>query len=375
MKSIKHLAYWAITASLFFTSCSKQIDQPYAPQTGSTVPRTVTGPYANGFFLINEGWYGHGTGEVNFYNYATASLQDSVFGVANPAKNLNPATSTLQHGAIFNGKLYLVSKVGGPLVVCDEGTLVESARIAASSSNDWRAFLGLDATHALVSSNTGIYPLTLPSLAVGTKLSGAAISGQVGDMIKSGNYIFVLTSSSNVVILNATTKAIVSTIAGVAVGFAKTSDGSVWCAGGTSLIKIDSSTLAATTITLPFTANNSWAAWHPGSIVASTAQNALFIVNNGTAGLGGTTIYKYVVGTPSSLSAPFITVPSGTETYGSGIGYDASTNNLVVTTVESGFTTHYSVNDLRFYNASTGVFVSHYAYSGYWFPSLSVFHN
>ena len=140
------------------------------------------------------------------------------------------------------------------------------------------------------------------------------------------------------------------------------------------MIRIDSSTLTTTTVTLPFTANSSWAAWHPGSIVASTAQNAVFIVNNGTAGLGGTTIYKYVVGTPSSLSTPFITVPAGTETYGSGIGYDASTNRLVVTTVESGFTTHYSVNDLRFYNASTGAFVSHLAYSGYWFPSLAVFH-
>ena len=242
----------------------------------------MTGAYSNGFYLINEGWFGHGTGEVNFYSYATGTLQDSVFGVANPTKNLNPATSTLQFGSIFNGKIYLVSKVGGPLVVADEGTLVESARIAASPSNDWRAFVGVDATHALVSSQTGIFPLSLPSLAVGTKLAGTSISGQVGDMIKSGNFIFTLSASAGCVILNASTNAIVKTIAGVVVGFTKTTDGAVWCAGGTTLTRIDPSTLATTTVTLPFTANNSWAAWHPGSITASTSQNAIFIVNNGT---------------------------------------------------------------------------------------------
>ena len=380
MKSIKRLAYFVLCLCVLFTSCAKNLDQPFDKQdlTQTTTARSaqkslLTGAYANGFYLINEGWYGHGTGEVNFYSYATSSLQDSVFGVANPTKNLNPATSTLQFGRIFNGKLYLVSKVGGPLVVTDEGTLVESARIAASPTNDWRAFVGVDATHALVSSQTGIYPLSLPGLSVGTKLSGASISGQVGDMIKSGNYIFTLSASSGVVILNASTNVIAGTIPGMVVGFAKTSDGSVWCAGGTSLVKIDSSTLATTTVTLPFTANSSWAAWHPGSIAASTAQNAVFIVNNGTW-QGGTTIYKYVVGSPSSLLAPFITIATGKETYGAGVGYDASSNRLVVTTVQSGGTTNYSVNDLVIYNAATGALISDLSYSGYWFPSLVVFH-
>jgi hypothetical protein len=377
MTTIKRLAYLVLCASVIFTSCSKNLDQSFHPQAQTdsrTVQKTLlTGAYTNGFYVINEGWYAHGTGEVNFFNYATGTLQDSVFGVANPTKNLNPATSTLQFGRIFNGKIYLVSKAGGPLVVADEGTLVESARIAASPSNDWRAIVGVDATHALVSSQTGIYPLSLPALTVGTKLSGASISGQVGDMIRSGNYIFTLSASSGVVILNATTNAIVKTITGMVVGFTKTTDGSVWCAGGTSLVRIDSSTLLTTTVTLPFTANSAWAAWHPGSIAASTAQNAVFIVNNGTW-TGGTTIYKYVVGTPSSLSAPFITVAAGKETYGSGIGYDASNNRLVVTTVESGGTTHYAVNDLVIYNATTGALISDLPYSGYWFTSLMVFH-
>jgi len=379
MSTIKRLTSLVLIFSTLFVSCTKNLDQQFQPQlqtsttAKSSLTPLLTGAYSNGFYLINEGWFGHGTGEVNFYSYATGTLQDSVFGVANPTKNLNPATSTLQFGSIFNGKIYLVSKVGGPLVVADEGTLVESARIAASPSNDWRAFVGVDATHALVSSQTGIFPLSLPSLAVGTKLAGTSISGQVGDMIKSGNFIFTLSASAGCVILNASTNTIVKTIAGVVVGFTKTTDGAVWCAGGTTLTRIDPSTLATTTVTLPFTANNSWAAWHPGSITASTSQNAIFIVNNGTS-TGGTTIYKYVVGVPSSLSAPFITIASGNETYGSGVGYDASSDRLVVTTVQSGGTTHYSVNDLVIYNATTGAQISDLPYSGFWFPSIMVFH-
>src|SRR5262249_2794273 len=149
----------------------------------------------------------------------------------------------------------------------------ESNRIAASSSNDWRAFVGIDATHGFISSQTGIYPVALPGLTVGTKLSGSSISGQVGDMVKSGNFIYVLSQSAGVVIINATTNAIVKTIAGMVVGFTKTADGAVWCAGGTSLVRIDPTTLNTTSVTLPFTANSSWGAWHPGSIAASTTAN------------------------------------------------------------------------------------------------------
>ena len=378
MKSIKRLAWLAVSVVVLFTSCSKNVDQPFNQPdllpTGKVSQKSaLLSSYTGGFYLINEGWYGHRTGEVNFYHTATGTLDSNVFVAANPSNNLNPATSTLQYGTIFNGKLYLVSKVGGPFVVCDENTMVESARIAASSSNDWRAFVGFDATRGYLSSQTGIYPVTLPGLSVGSKLSGASISGQVGDLAKSGNFIYALSQSAGVVIINATTNAIVKTIPGVVVGFTKTSDGAVWCAGGTTLYRIDPATLNTTTVTLPFTANSSWAAWHPGSIAASTSQNAVFIVNNSTW-QGGTTIYKYVVGTPSSLSLPFITIASGKETYGSGIGYDASNNTLVVTTVEQGLTVHYSVNDLVIYDAATGSQISDLAYDNFWFPSLPVFH-
>jgi len=371
---------WSIQCVLFLAtivlaSCQKQND--LTGSSGSNVqPRalltdTLTGKYGNGFFLINEGWYGHGTGEVSFYRRSTGTKSDGIFKKENPGKNLNPATSTLEFATIFDNKLYLVSKVGGPVVVTDPVTLVETGRIAAAGGNDWRAFAGVDNTHGLISSHTGVFPVSLPGLTLGTRISG--ITGEVGDMVRSGNYVFVLSQSAGVVVLNASTYAIVKTIGGMAVAFARTSDGTVWAAGGTSLLKINPTTLDTATVHLPFTANNTWFAWHPGSITASTAENAVFIAANGTFS-GGTAIYKYVVGTPSSLSAPFITIAGGKELYGAGIGYDPAFNQLIVTTVQSGFGTNYGVNDLVFYNAGTGALVSDLGYSGYYFPAIPVFH-
>jgi hypothetical protein len=331
----------------------------------------VYGKYENGFFIANEGWYGHGTGSLSFYRYDTGLKEDSLTTKENPGLDLSPATSTVEYSTIFNNKLYLLTKVRGPLVVMDPYSLKESGRVPAASTSDWRAFVGIDNTHALVSSQTGVYPLNLTTLAVGDKLT--AVTGQIGDMIKAGNYIFVLSSSKGVQILNASDYSLVKTISGMLVAFTQTPDGSVWTAGGTSLLKINPTTLDVTTITVPFTVYGSWAAWHPGSIAASTKENAIFLAKNASFS-GGTSVYKYIDGNATSLQTPFVTIATGKELYGAGIGYNPANNQLVVTTVQSGFGTNFAINDLNFYDAATGALKKDLAYSGYYFPAILVFH-
>jgi hypothetical protein len=353
------------------SSCKKDINS--VSNTSASKPLTVqgTGKYDNGFFLINEGWYGHGTGTVSFYDYGTGTITDSVFTKENPGKTLDPTSSTLQYGTIFNDQLYLVTKVGGPFVVTDSHTLKEINRIAAKSTNDFRAFVGIDASKGLISTGSCIFPVNLQTLALGTKLT--SVTGQVGDMIKAGNYVFVLSALSGVVVLDASTNAVVKTIAGMLCAFARTPDGAIWAAGGTQLVRIDPATLGVTTVTVPFTIYGSWAAWHPGSITASTTENAIFIAKNASFS-GGTQVYKYTAANSTSFTTPFITVPTGRELYGSGVAYDPAHNQVVINTVHSGFTTNFSFNDLVFYNATTGAQISDIAYIGYYFPSVAVFH-
>jgi hypothetical protein len=372
MKKTIMARFGAIAFSLFIlavSSCKKDANVTVTNDNKSVKTQSL-GKYDGGFFLINEGWYGHGTGSVSFYSFATGTKQDSIFTKENPGKTLDPATSTLEYGTIFSNKLFLVSKVGGPVVVTDPYSLKELGRIAAVGGNNWQAFVGIDATKGLLSSASGIYPFNLSTYTTGVKLT--SITGSVGDMIKSGNYIFVLSQSKGVVVLNVADYSVAATIQGMVVAFTKTPDGSVWAAGGTSLIKINPTTLAVTTVTLPFTANSTWFAWHPGSITASTQTNTVYIANNGTFS-GATTIYRYIDGNAASLASPFITIPAGKELYGSGIGYVPQTNQLAVTTVKSGFGVNYGVNDLYFYDLN-GTQVGDLAYSGYYFPAIPVFH-
>lgn len=329
------------------------------------------GKYDQGFFVVNEGWYGHATGSVSFYSTETQTTTDSIFTTENSGLKLGTAVTTLEFGTVYNSKLYLLSKSGGPLVVTDASTLKETGRIASAPTNDWRAFLGVDATKGLVSTGNGVYPITLQTLALGGKLAG--VTGQAGDMIKVGNYIFIETETDGVVILNAADYSVAKKIPGLSVGFAKTFDGSVWAAGGTSLVKINSATLATTAVALPFTVNDTWGAWHPGSITASTTDLTVYIAKNDLY-QGANLIYKYTDGIPALLTGPFITLPAGKITYGAGVAYNPATNQLVVNIIKSGYGVNDSVNDLAFYNPITSALIKDIPFTGYLYPATPVFH-
>lgn len=332
----------------------------------------VKDKFVGGFYIVNEGWFGHGTGLVNFYRYETKTIEDSIFTKENPGKTLDPATSTLQSGVIFNKKFFLISKVGGPVVVTDEYTMAELARIPAKGGNDWRSFVGVDANKGFLSARNGLYLINPTTLELGAQVDG--ISGQVGDLMKVGNYIFALSQSKGVVIINATTNAIEKTITGAVVGFAKTTDGSVWAGGGTTLFKINSTDLTVENITVPFTIYGSWGAWHPGSITASTRENAVFLAKNGTFS-GGREIYKYIPGNAATLTQPFITLPTGKSLYGSGVAYDPAKNKVILTTVLTGFGESFKTNNMYFHDATSAALSDTYTYTGYYFPSIIVFHQ
>ncbi|RAV30620.1 DUF5074 domain-containing protein [Sinomicrobium soli] len=327
------------------------------------------GGYENGFFIVNEGWFGHGTGTLSFYRYDTGAVEDSVFVKANPDKDLLPVSSTLQFGTIHNEQLFLLSKVGGPLVVADAYSLKEKGRIPAQGGNDWRAFAGLDNSRGLVSSGNGLYNLNLEPLEMGSRVEG--IDGQTGDLIKAGNHVFVLSQSQGAIILNASSLEIEKTIPGIVTGFAQTADGRVWMAGGTRLIGVEPFSLETVEVELGFQAHGSWGAWHPGSITAGDTE--VYIAKN-SAFSGGNEIYRYT-GDTASLSSPFVTLPGERVTYGSGIGYDRNAETLVVNTVNKGFGESFSNNLLLLYDAHTAGRKEEKAYEGYYFPSVSVFHE
>lgn len=286
----------------------------------------------------------------------------------NPGNDIKPTTSSLEFGTVYNEKLYLVSKIGGPVVVADAYSLKEEQRIPSKSDNDWRAFLGISETKGLLSSSDGIHKINLETLQIEGKIP--EISGQIGDMERAGDYIFVLSQREGAIILNATSYEIEKRIPGMDLGFAKTADDNIWVAGESQLVKINPNNLETEGIELGFTAYGSWGSWHPGSITASA--NAVFIAKNGSFG-GGNEIYRYQ-DELASLEEPFITLPETEVFYGTGLGYNPDTDQLIVRTVRDGWGENSSFNNLHFYNTNSGNLDKSESYKGYYFPAAPVFH-
>ncbi|MCW3462042.1 DUF5074 domain-containing protein [Chitinophaga nivalis] len=323
----------------------------------------VLGKYADGFFIVNEGWFGHDLGGVNFYRNGEDTIHQNVFNRENPGKTLGKTT---QFGAVYNNRLYLVSKEG-PLVVTDVNNMQETGRIAQLPASG-NAFCGVDNNTGLVSTLDGVYQINLQTLTVGNKISG--ITGQAGGMIKAGNYVFVMVENAGIVVLNATDFSIVRTLPKADAGISQTPDGTIWAGGGKLLYAINPQTLAVTTTNVPFDVYGSWGGWNATMFSTSTKEVAVFVGKTNPWGAGGDEVYKYTVGNPASLNQPFIKLPTKMVLYGAAVRYNPGNNTVVVTAVHS---ENYQQNTLYIYDAYSGALLKQVAYNGYFFPAIPVF--
>lgn len=372
-------------ALLFLGACTKDPIEPQpepTPDPEEPIEEPGEGKYSNGFFLIHEGWMGHGTGSISFYDYETETLIDSVFQKENPDKDFEPSSSTLQYATIFDGNLYVVGKLNGPVVVADAKTLKETGRIPSRQGYDWRAFVGIDENTGLLSSSDGVHIVNLQSMGLSGKLYG--VSGQVGDMLTTDEYVFVHSQSGGSVVYYAEDLSVARKIPDVTTGFAETPNGKVWYTSDEYLISLDGESLKADTVELPYKSNTTWFSWYPSPIVASATEDAVYMQKAPMFG-GGKEIYKYVDGDENSLDEPFITMPDKQSFYKKNIGYDANLDQIVATTVQDGYGANYAVNTLYFYDAKTGDLVKSMPFNkkldetgndvSYFFTSMFVFHD
>ncbi|MET0636061.1 MAG: DUF5074 domain-containing protein [Chitinophagaceae bacterium] len=321
----------------------------------------VYGKYENGFFIANEGWFGTEPSSVSFYRYGADTLELDIYKKENPTNNIGARASNLQYATIHNGRMYLVNKVGGSVIAVDAYTHKEIAR---SATGNWLALTAIDDTKGLVTSTTGVHPIDLNTMTIGTAIAG--VTGSMGDILKAGNYVFAIRASgtgAGAVILNASDYSIVKTIKNVRMGFAQTPDGNVWCASSTGYVfKIDATTASydSTLVTYTIPSNSPW---QSTGITASTTENVVFIRS-------GKNIYKF----PNTLNTPFCSIASDRQFYGKGIGYDPMSKQLVAMTIK-GFGTNSAFNDLLFIDPVTAVLNKKISYEHIYFPAMAVFHQ
>ncbi len=103
---------------------------------------------AKGFYIVNEGWYGHDKGSVNYFekNGTSYTPRYRAFKAANPDTELGNTTC---YGAIWGDHFYLISKQGNRLVIADAQNL-KSKKIITDLGGDGRSFVGIDEKKAYI---------------------------------------------------------------------------------------------------------------------------------------------------------------------------------------------------------------------------------
>lgn len=354
----------------------------------------VKAEYTNGIFILNEDWFGHTSGSINYYNYDTEEVEYEVFKGANTEKYLG---TTSQFAQLFGDKLYIVSKqnygsnefTGGRLIVADASTLTQLASLAELDGKDGRSFVGVDAKKGYVGTSGGIYVFDMENYKLGkcvestSSTSGGLYSGQVGDMLRyCDGKVYAVVQNVGVVVINPATDCIENTIElPNVVSVFVTADGTLYASeSGNNVynfVKIDTSTLEIEKIDMPkgMSVQNQWGSWRSSSIACDINTNVVYFISSEYS--KSISSYNFDTG---ELVEEFVTVPYGEKGeqmfYGTGLGIEPVTGQLVLTTTEAGYSTHFKRNWLHFVNVSTGDIENTVRLKDYyWFPAMLIFIN
>lgn len=389
----------------------------YAVRVEETDHTPLENGYVDGTLIINEEWFGHTNGGMNYIT-PEGEMMYQVYERENPGMSFG---CTSQYAAIWADKLIAVSKQasdggdplpgGGRVVVADAATLKRIGSIDnlmfgdETKSADGRAVVGATPGKVYVGTSNGIYIVDIDEVKVTGKItdfdesgsSGADLySGQIGDMVHAGKYVFGIKQNTGAFAIDTETDQVVRKYPIQTVqGITQTADGHVWVAcvsnGCGRFVCIDPSTLEEVgdmSVTLPAGMaypTCSWGAWRNTPFVGSHSRNTIwFSAGGGIA--GGSSKDKYygweVGSNPASLVPVFDmgeTPLAGSnsrvrqKTYGT-LRYDDRSGELIVMTTEDSASGHYRYNWTHFINPETGGIVRTIELRPYyWFQAFALF--
>ncbi len=358
--------------------------------------RTPYDGYQDGTFILNEAWFGHENADMNFIT-ADGQLMYRVYERENPNHAFG---CTASDGVIYGGNMYVVSKqakdggdlsttADGRLVVLDAKTLKKKAGFEKVGEGDGRSVVGVSPTKAYIGTTGGVYTFDAERLEVGHLIEGtqgeSLYSGQIGGMLKGGNYVFVLQQDKGVHVINPETDMIVETIGYEDIqGIAQTPDGNVWLASADSLVSINPVTLEKTgVVILPNSCGPtcSWGAYRPTPFCASRTKNVLYWNGGADVTNYGSAFYRWETDKDISeakaiLSLDTLAAADADEkqiSYGT-IRYDDRTDELIVMATQSGWGANYEHNWIHFVDGETGAVKRTIVPAKYyWFQMLPIF--
>lgn len=281
--------------------------------------------YDQGSFLFNNNT---SEASLTFVNKDFSTIDENAYATQNPGKTLGSGVTSAQS---YLGKIYILSQTEG-LIVLNSITLKEIGRIALPAKAN--CFLGIDRATALISTDDGIYRISLNPLKVGDKIPG--IGGRVGMMANTTSYIQVLTLENGLIAIDKN-KLLISKVLRVGrAGLTTDLSGNVWTSYRDTLYSVSPS-LYVTKYKMPggLLVTASWNPWNEGSLCLSQAENALFFIRSNSDGRPSQNIYKVSLNSISNITpTAFITLPADRSFSGVGIRID-NNNNIIASTVST----------------------------------------
>lgn len=353
-----------------------------APRVETALPAD----FNNGMFILNEGWFGHDPGSLNYLS-ADGTFSNTLFQTLNPGHTFGNTTC---YGEIFGNRLLVVSKqsygeTGGIVTSINASSLIfnNSLSTLPGTSNQGRAICSVSDEKAYLTTSKGIYVFNPTTFEISETELPNTTGKQGGDMVRYGKYVFAAVNTVGVLAIDVDTDEVTLLDINKPYGFVVTPDGTLYAATGNDsaeFVAIDPATLELTEIDIEgsHTMANPFNTWHPASIVADTSANKVYY---GTGSWSIKTIVAYDFDTQEFET--FFTAPgtadglsANRELYGKGINIDPATGTIILTLTESGFGTHYMYNWLYYINPATGETERVVPFDeGYWFPEMCIFPN
>lgn len=289
--------------------------------------------FSDGFFIVNEDWYGHNNSTVNWFGHDGQIVRRVVQTVNGSSVQLG---CTAPVGVIADGKMFVTSKqerdpgasvTGGRLTVLDAATMrVIKQWQQFPSGGDGRDVCAVTDAKVYVGSTGGVNVLDARTLEFTGVVDGTQSDdlyhGQVGTILPVEGKVFVCSQSKGLLVIDPATDAVIATLpvpadaydegdreGSFSFGSAVYKGGFIWLSvsevSGSGeaknlIVRLDPATGEMKTIRMPegcYGPANSWYAWTPDGFCASQKDDYLFWNGGDGSWFAKQTIFRYDIKT------------------------------------------------------------------------------
>lgn len=332
--------------------------------------------YSKGCLIVNEGWFGHESGSISYYDYEKNSIEHWCYKNQNFGDVLGVTT---QSATLWNGKLYVCSKEGNQLVVMDPKTLYAEKSCGTLANYQTYEFIGLNDDYGVITHNGYFTRVNLKTFeSVTLTMVGNTYAGTGSGIAYNGKLLLNVKNNKIHAIdidkivspdVKPTDKVEYQQLDLVTYGgtrFVQCKDGNLYTVettkeGKNNLVKIKPDFTLEKVAMHDNYNPSSFGAYREASF-CGTPDGVFYYI-------AGSKIYKATFDNAAPQEAFINYTKEGYGFYGAGIRVNPKTNELLAMYL----TGDYQKNLLVRFNGNTGEKISEIAYDGYYFPATFIF--